>query len=101
MDNDLILYTTDDGESRLALRQLGGQLWLTQLEMAELYQTSKQNIGKHVKAMLSDGELAEEAVVNSKFTTAADGKQYLTQLAKSQPMWLFPLLNCLKNNCPL
>lgn len=80
MDNDLILYTTDDGESRLALRQLGGQLWLTQLEMAELYQTSKQNIGKHVKTILSDGELAEEAVVNSKFTTAADGKQYLTQL---------------------
>ncbi|MDK2779225.1 MAG: virulence RhuM family protein [Pseudomonadota bacterium] len=80
MDNDLILYTTDDGESQLVLRELGGQVWLTQLEMAELYQTSKQNIGKHVKAVLSDGELAEGAVVNSKFTTAADGKEYLTQL---------------------
>lgn len=80
MDNDLILYTTDEGESQLVLRELGGQVWLTQLEMAELYQTSKQNIGKHVKAVLSDGELAEGAVVNSKFTTAADGKEYLTQL---------------------
>lgn len=80
MDNDLILYTTDDGESQLILRELGGQVWLTQLEMAELYQTSKQNISKHVKAVLSDGELAEGAVVNSKFTTAADGKEYLTQL---------------------
>lgn len=80
MDNDLILYTTDDGQSQLVLRELGGQVWLTQLEMAELYQTSKQNIGKHVKAVLSDGELAEGAVVNSKFTTAADGKEYLTQL---------------------
>lgn len=80
MDNDLILYTTDDGESQLVLRELGGQVWLTQLEMAELYQTSKQNIGKHVKAVLADGELAEGAVVNSKFTTAADGKEYLTQL---------------------
>ena len=80
MDNDLILYTTDDGESQLVLRELGGQVWLTQLEMAELYQTSKQNISKHVKAVLSDGELAEGAVVNSKFTTAADGKEYLTQL---------------------
>lgn len=80
MDNDLILYTTDDGESQLILRELGGQVWLTQLEMAELYQTSKQNISKHVKAVLSDGELAEAAVVNSKFTTAADGKEYLTQL---------------------
>lgn len=80
MDNDLILYTTDDGESQLVLRELGGQVWLTQLEMAELYQTSKQNISKHVKTVLSDGELAEGAVVNSKFTTAADGKEYLTQL---------------------
>ena len=80
MDNDLILYTTDDGQTQLILRELGGQVWLTQLEMAELYQTSKQNISKHVKAVLSDGELAEGAVVNSKFTTAADGKEYLTQL---------------------
>lgn len=80
MDNDLILYTTDDGRSQLVLRVLGGQVWLTQLEMAELYQTSKQNISKHVKAVLSDGELVEGAVVNSKFTTAVDGKDYLTQL---------------------
>lgn len=80
MDNDLILYTTDDGESQLVLRELGGQVWLTQLEMAELYQTSKQNVGKHVKAILSEGELAEQAVVNQKFITAADDKEYLTQL---------------------
>lgn len=80
MDNDLILYTTEDGKSQLVLRELGGQVWLTQLEMAELYQTSKQNISKHIKAILSDRELVEGAVVNSKFTTAADGKEYLTQL---------------------
>ena len=80
MANDLILYTTDDGKSQLVLREIGGQVWLTQLEMAELYQTSKQNISKHIKAVLSDGELVEGAVVNSRFTTAADGKEYLTQL---------------------
>ena len=79
-DNNLILYTTEDGESQLVLRELGGQVWLTQLEMAELYQSSKQNISKHVKAVLSDGELAEASVVNSRFTTASDGKKYLTQL---------------------
>ena len=80
MDNSLILYTTDDGKSQLVLRELGDQVWLTQLEMAELYQTSKQNISKHVKAVLSDRELAEVAVVNSKLTTADDGKEYLTKL---------------------
>ena len=78
--NDLILYTSDDGEAQLVLRVLDGQVWLTQLEMAELYQTSKQNIGKHIQAVIADGELAEGAVVNQKFTTAADGKDYLTQL---------------------
>ncbi len=80
MKNNLILYTTDDGETQLVLRELGDQVWLTQLEMAELYQTSKQNISKHIKGVLAEGELAEEAVVNSKLTTAADGKEYLTQL---------------------
>jgi hypothetical protein len=78
--NDLILYTTDDGQSQLVLHKLDGQVWLTQLEMAELYQTSKQNIGKHVKAILAEKELAEEAVVNRKFTTASDGKNYRTLL---------------------
>ncbi|WP_238964997.1 RhuM family protein [Pseudomonas sp. AF32] len=48
--------------------------------MAELYQTSKQNIGKHIQAIITDGELAPRAVVNQKFTTAADGKDYLTHL---------------------
>lgn len=84
-DNDLILYTAEDGESRFVLRELGGQVWLTQLEMSELYQTSKQNIGKHIKSVIADGELAEEAVVNRKFTTGADGKAYLT-LLYSLPM---------------
>ncbi|WP_318390892.1 RhuM family protein [Enterobacter sp.] len=84
-DNDLILYTAEDGESRFVLRELGGQVWVTQLEMSELYQTSKQNIGKHIKSVIADGELAEEAVVNRKFTTGADGKAYLT-LLYSLPM---------------
>lgn len=78
-ENDLILYTTDDGEAQLTLRELGGQVWLTQLEMAELYQTSKQNISKHIKGILDEGEL-DESVVNQKLTTAADGKDYPTRL---------------------
>ncbi|PQO99088.1 hydroxyacid dehydrogenase [Pseudomonas frederiksbergensis] len=78
--SDLILYSTEDGLAQFTLREMNGQVWLTQLELAELYQTSKQNISKHIQAVLADGELAEAAVVNSKLTTAADGKEYLTQL---------------------
>jgi hypothetical protein len=80
MNNDLILYSTDDGKSQFMLRTLDGNVWLTQLEIAQLYQTSKQNISKHVKSILAENELAEAAVVNSKLTTAADDIEYLTQL---------------------
>ncbi|MGE8065461.1 virulence RhuM family protein [Pseudomonas sp. NPDC089569] len=78
--SDLILYSTEDGLAQFTLREMNGQVWLTQLELAELYQSSKQNISKHIQAVLADGELPEAAVVNSKLTTAADGKEYLTQL---------------------
>jgi hypothetical protein len=77
---DLILYSTEDGLAQFTLREMNGQVWLTQLELGELYQSSKQNISKHIQAVLADGELAQAAVVNSKLTTAADGKEYLTQL---------------------
>ncbi|MHB8385257.1 MAG: virulence RhuM family protein [Metallibacterium sp.] len=72
----LILYTTEDGTSRIQLRADGQTVWLTQLEMAELFQTSKQNIAKHLKAIFADGELHADSVVNQWLTTAADGKNY-------------------------
>lgn len=77
--NDLILYRTDDGLTQFTLREINGQVWLTQLQMADLYQTSKQNISKHIKSVIVEGELAEGAVVNSKLTTGSDSKEYLTK----------------------
>lgn len=79
-ENDLILYTTQDGQAQFVLRELGGQLWLTQAEIAELYQTTKQNISKHIKAIFDEDELLENSVVNSQLTTASDGKNYQTLL---------------------
>jgi len=72
----VILYTSEDGKSQVQLRAEGGTVWLSQLEMAELFQTSKQNVAKHLKAIFADQELSEEAVVNQWLTTAADGKRY-------------------------
>ena len=60
--------------------EMTGQVCLTQLEITEQYQTSKQNIGKHIKTIIADRQLSEAAVVNQKFTTAADGKDYRTHL---------------------
>ncbi|OOF61554.1 virulence RhuM family protein [Rodentibacter sp. Ppn85] len=85
--NNIIIYTTEDGLSQFTLRELGEQLWLSQLEIAELYQTTKQNISKHIKAILAENELSENSVVNFQLTTAADGKNYNTQIY-SLPMIL-------------
>jgi hypothetical protein len=74
--NDLILYTTDDGKSRIQLRADLGTVWLTQLEMAELFQTTKQNIAKHLKAIFAEQELVQDSAVNQRLITAADGKNH-------------------------
>ncbi len=74
--SELILYTTVDGQSRIQLRADDGTVWLTQLEMAELFLTTKQNVAKHLKAIFSEGELSQDSVVNHWLTTAADGKNY-------------------------
>lgn len=73
MANDVILYRTDDGESAIELHLDNGTVWLTQQELAELFQTSKQNISKHIKAIFDDGELVEEATVNYKLTVQNEG----------------------------
>ena len=78
--NNLILYTTDDGRSQIKLRAKDETVWLTQLEMAELFASSKQNIGQHLKSIFEEGELMETSVVKQHFTTAADGKDYSTKL---------------------
>ena len=72
-DNDLILYTTEDGKVQFVLREFGGQIWLTQLEIAELYQTTKQNISLHVKNIFSEGELNSEATVKDYLTVQSEG----------------------------
>ena len=78
--SELVLYTSDDGRTRLDLRIEGQTVWLTQLEIAELFQTTKQNVSLHAKNIFEDRALAEVSVVKESLTTAADGKRYQTRL---------------------
>lgn len=78
--SELILYTSDDGQTRLHLRVETESIWLSQLEIAELFQTTKQNVSLHAKNIFADGELREDSVVKESLTTAADGKNYRTKL---------------------
>ena len=76
---EFVLYTTEDGVASIQLRVSQGSVWLTQLALAELFQTTKQNVGMHARNILSEGELEAAAVVKESFTTAADGRSYRTR----------------------
>ncbi|WP_215891945.1 hypothetical protein [Acidithiobacillus ferriphilus] len=69
--NDLILYTTEDGRSQIKLRAQEQTVWLTQLEMAELFDTTKQNISLYLKNVFEGGELDLAATVKESLTDQA------------------------------
>ena len=73
MKNNIILYNTEDGKAKIELHVENETVWINQLELAELFQTSKQNISKHIKVILEDGELDEEPTVNYKLTVQNEG----------------------------
>lgn len=77
---EIILYQTEDGKSQIQLRAEGETVWLSQLEIAELFNATKQNISLHLKNIIEDGELDPISVVKESLTTASDGKDYKTKL---------------------
>ena len=74
--NDLIIYNTDDGKSQVALLVVENEAWLTQNQLAELFDTSVQNIALHIKNILEDNELDENSVIKDYLITAKNGEQY-------------------------
>ena len=76
----LILYTTEDGRSQIKLRAKDQTVWLTQREMAQLFDVSTDNVGLHLKNIFTDGELDASSVTEESSVTASDGKNYLTKL---------------------
>ena len=84
--SQLIIYQSEDGVTRLEVQLQEKTVWLSQTHMAELFQTSKQNIGQHLKNIFQEEELSEKAVVKKLFTTAADGKKYQTNCDHCQKL---------------
>ena len=79
MENEIIIYQTQDGQTKIDVRIENETVWLTQNQMAELFQTTKQNISLHIKNIFEEGELLENSVVKDYLTTASDGKNYNTE----------------------
>lgn len=76
--SEIVLYQTEDGKTRLQVRLEDETVWLTQSQMADLFQTSIPNVSMHIRNVFREGELQEESVVKDFLTTAADGKRYQT-----------------------
>ena len=75
-ENKLILYKDDEGRVSVNVRFADEDVWLTQAQLVEIYQSSKSNVSEHIKHIFEDGELDRELVVRKFRTTASDGKNY-------------------------
>lgn len=75
-NQNIIIYHTADGKASVSLYAKDGLIWVNQNQLAELFDTSKQNIGQHISNILEDNELSQNSVVKNFFTTASDGKEY-------------------------
>ena len=78
VENEILIYQTEDGHTKIDVKLEGETVWLTQAQLCELYQTSKSNISEHIRHIFEEGELEENTVVRKFRTTAADGKNYNT-----------------------
>ena len=77
-NSQIIIYQTESGETKLDVRFENETVWLTQMQMAELFGKSKKTISEHIGNIFKEGELTENSVVRNFRTTAQDGKLYNT-----------------------
>ena len=80
---ELVLYATEDGTAKFFLRAEGGTVWLTQAEIAALFQTTPQNITQHVKGVYSEGELTPEATCKSYLQVQPEGARQVRRTLKA------------------
>jgi len=78
---DFILYQTEDGRTRLQVRLQGETVWLTQLQMAELFQTTVPNINLHLRNLYEEGELASAPTIKEYSIVRQEGVRQVKRLA--------------------
>ena len=77
-NSQIIIYQTESGETKLEVTFNDETVWLTQMQLCELFDKSKATISEHIKHIFEEGELMEDSVVRNFRTTAQDGKNYNT-----------------------
>ena len=76
MKNNIIIYASKDGNIKVDVNVQSEDIWMSQDVMANLYDTTKNNISMHLKNIFDEGELEKDSVVKKILTTANDGKKY-------------------------
>jgi len=79
MKDEIIIYQANEQSTRLEVRIEEDTVWLTQAQMVELFNSTKQNVSLHINNIFKDNELIENSVVKFSLTTASDGKKYKTK----------------------
>ncbi len=82
LENDIIIYTTEDGQVKIEVKLEEENVWLTQNAMAELFDTTKQNISNHIQNVFDEGELKQEATVKESLTVQNEGNRTVQRNVK-------------------
>ena len=77
--SQFLLYQTSDGQTRLEVRLENETVWLTQNQMAELFQTSIPNVSMHIRNVFAEGELQEAATVKNFLTVRQEGSRQVSR----------------------
>jgi hypothetical protein len=78
-NNQIIIYNTDDGQTKIEVHLKDETLWLSQKQMSQLFDCSTDNIGFHLKNVFKEAELSKNSVTEDYSVTASDGKRYLVK----------------------
>ncbi len=76
---NILIYSAPDSEIKVEVIYGNESVWLSQMQMVQLFKSSKANISEHIKRIFEEGELQENSVVRNFRTTANDGKKYNTK----------------------
>jgi len=79
MSGEIILYTTEDGQTQIALKEIDGSVWLSQAEIAELFQVTPQAITQHIAAIYAEGEFAPEATCKDYLQVRTEGARQVSR----------------------
>ena len=78
-NNQIVIYQSEDGQTQVDVRLENETVWLTQAQMVELFQTTKQNVSLHVGNVFKEGELEEKSTVKEYLTVQKEGERKVSR----------------------